>query len=56
MWVGAKENYTLTNENGKTNLHIFMEMEETEANKPMIDMFADMWPKALAKVKALAEA
>lgn len=33
-----------------------MEMEETEANKPMIDMFADMWPKALAKVKALAEA
>lgn len=56
MWAGAKENYTLTNENGKTNLHIFMEMEETEANKPMIDMFAEMWPKALAKVKELAEA
>jgi uncharacterized protein YndB with AHSA1/START domain len=55
MWAGAKENYTLTNENGKTNLHIFMEMDETEANKPMIDMFTDMWPKALAKVKELSE-
>ncbi|RYE33443.1 MAG: hypothetical protein EOP48_30740 [Sphingobacteriales bacterium] len=55
MWAGAKENYTLKNENGKTNLHIFMEMDESEANKPMIDMFAEMWPKALTKVKELAE-
>ena len=55
-WAGAKENYTLTDENGKTNLHIFMEMDESDANKQMIEMFADMWPKALAKVKELAEA
>ena len=55
MWAGAKENYTLTDLGGKTNLHIFMEMDESEANKPMIDMFAGMWPKALAKVKELAE-
>lgn len=55
MWAGAKENYTLTDENGKTQLNIFMEMEESEKNKEMIDMFADMWPKALAKVKELAE-
>ena len=54
-WAGAKENYTLTEADGKTNLHIFMQMEESEANKPMINMFADMWPKALAKVKELAE-
>ncbi|MDQ7948284.1 MAG: SRPBCC domain-containing protein [Pedobacter sp.] len=54
-WAGAKENYTLTDLNGQTNLHIFMEMNETEENKQMIDMFADMWPKALAKVKELAE-
>ncbi|TKC05584.1 SRPBCC domain-containing protein [Pedobacter polaris] len=54
-WAGAKENYTLTDLDGKTNLYIFMEMDESEKNKPMIDMFADMWPKALAKVKELAE-
>jgi len=55
MWAGAKENYTLTDLGGKTNLHIFMEMNESEKNKQMIDMFAGMWPKALAKVKELAE-
>ena len=55
MWAGAKENYTLTEANGKTALAIFMEMDESEKNKQMIDMFADMWPKALAKVKELAE-
>lgn len=56
MWAGAKENYTLTALNDKTNLHIYMEMDESEANKEMIAMFAGMWPKALAKVKELAEA
>lgn len=55
MWAGAKENYTLTEANGKTALAIFMEMDESEKNKQMIDMFADMWPKALTKVKELAE-
>lgn len=55
MWAGAKENYTLTETDGKTALNIFMEMDESEANKPMIDMFAGMWPKALLKVKELAE-
>ncbi len=54
-WAGAKENYTLTDLDGKTNLNIFMEMEESEENKQMIEMFAGMWPKALAKVKELAE-
>ncbi|WP_316787147.1 SRPBCC domain-containing protein [Pedobacter frigiditerrae] len=54
-WAGAKENYTLTDLGGKTNLHIFMEMEESEENTQMIEMFAGMWPKALAKVKELAE-
>lgn len=54
-WAGAKENYTLTDVNGKTLLHVFMEMDESEKNKQMIDMFAEMWPKALDKVKELAE-
>lgn len=55
MWAGAKENYTLTEADGKTTLDIFMEMDESEKNKQMIDMFAKMWPKALIKVKELAE-
>jgi hypothetical protein len=55
-WAGAKENYTLTDLGGKTDLHIFMEMDESEENKQMIEMFGEMWPKALAKVKELAEA
>ena len=54
-WAGAKENYTLTDLAGKTHLHIYMEMDESEKNKEMIDMFADMWPKALTKVKELSE-
>lgn len=54
-WAGAKENYKLTDNNGKTHLHILMEMEETEKNKKIIEMFADMWPKALAIVKELSE-
>ena len=55
MWAGAKENYTLNETDGKTTLNIFMEMDESEANKPMIEMFSEMWPKALVKVKELAE-
>jgi len=54
-WAGAKENYTLSDLGGETHLHVFMEMDESEKNKEMIAMFADMWPKALAKVKELAE-
>lgn len=54
-WAGAKENYTLTDHNGSTSLHVFMEMDNSEQNKPMIEMFEGMWPKALAKVKELAE-
>jgi len=54
-WAGAKENYTLTETEGKTHLHIYMEMEESEKNKQMIEMFSEMWPKALNKVKELAE-
>ncbi|MGF1925020.1 MAG: SRPBCC domain-containing protein [Bacteroidia bacterium] len=55
MWAGAKENYTLTEFEGKTALHIYMEMDESEKNKQMIEMFADMWPKALNLVKELSE-
>ncbi len=52
-WAGAIENYTLTDLNGKTNFQVYMEMNEEE--KEMIGMFEGMWPKAMAKVKELAE-
>ena len=54
-WAGSKESYTLTEADGKTNLSIFMEMDESEKNKDMIAMFGEMWPKALTKVKELSE-
>ena len=54
-WAGAKENYTLNDVNGQTELQVYMEMDESEENKKMIEMFKGMWPKALAKVKELAE-
>jgi hypothetical protein len=49
-WAGAMENYTLKTQDGKTELTI--DMDITEEYK---EMFAQMWPKALAKVKELAE-
>lgn len=51
-WKDGYENYTLTEENGKTKLDIEMIMEphpEYEA------MFSEMWPKALAILQELAE-
>ncbi len=49
-WSGAMENYTLNTVEGKTELII--EMDTIEAYK---DYFQQTWPKALEKVKELAE-
>jgi len=49
-WAGALENYTLKNTNGKTELIVDMDM--TEEYK---DYFIKTWPRALDKVKELAE-
>ena len=49
-WAGSLENYTLKNLNGKTDLVI--DMDITEEFK---DYFLDVWPKALEKVKTMAE-
>lgn len=49
-WSGALENYTLKNADGKTELKV--EMDSVEEFKKY---FTDTWPKALEKVKALAE-
>lgn len=50
-WKGALENYTFKEVDGKTELTIDLDtIDEHE------EMFADMWPKALQKLKEIAEA
>lgn len=49
-WAGAHENYTLKKINDQTELTI--DMDITEEYK---EMFAQIWPKALANVKQLSE-
>lgn len=49
-WAGSLENYTLKTVNGKTELTI--DMDVTNEYK---DYFQKTWPKALDKVKELAE-
>jgi len=50
QWAGALENYTLENKDGNTLLSV--DMDITEEFK---DYFLNTWPKALDKVKQLAE-
>lgn len=49
-WAGAKENYTLGENNGITTLTIDM-----DANSEWKDYFSKTWPKALDKVKEISE-
>lgn len=49
-WVGALENYTLIENSGRTEVHI--DLDSTDRFKKM---FMDVWPKALQKLKELAE-
>lgn len=50
-WSGAHENYTLKEENGTTNLVVDIDITDD-----MIKYFDETWPKALDKLKELAEA
>ena len=50
QWAGAMENYTLTEVDGKTELNVDMDIAEEYK-----DYFLTTWPKALQKVKQLAE-
>lgn len=50
-WAGALENYTFTEDNGKTLLLIDM-----DANQEFKPYFLETWPKALNKLKAICEA
>ena len=49
-WQGAKENYLLTESNGKTRLQVEMDIAEE-----YMDYFEKTFPKALKNVKQLAE-
>jgi uncharacterized protein YndB with AHSA1/START domain len=49
-WSGAIENYTLKDVKGKTELTIDQDIAESYK-----DSFLAMWPKALEKLKMLAE-
>lgn len=50
QWSGSHENYTFVDKNGKTEL--IVEMDITEEFK---EMFEDIWPNALQKLKSLCE-
>lgn len=49
-WAGAKEDYTLTEQNGKTKLLV-----EMDSNDEFKEYFLKTWPLALEKIKELAE-
>ena len=49
-WAGALENYTFKEKSGKTEVTV-----DIDVNDEYKDMFNDMWPKALQKLKELAE-
>lgn len=49
-WTGAHENYTLREANGRTEVLIDMDSDDE-----YVEMFERTWPKALAKLKELAE-
>ena len=50
QWAGSLENYTLNEREGKTELSVDMDI-----NDDYKEMFEDMWPKALQKLKELSE-
>lgn len=49
-WTPAFENYTFKEQDGKTE--VLVDMDTNEEYK---EMFEDMWPKALQKLKEIAE-
>lgn len=49
-WAGALENYTFKEKDGKTEVLV-----DLDSNEEYAEMFNGMWPKALQKLKELAE-
>jgi uncharacterized protein YndB with AHSA1/START domain len=55
IWGSAFENYTFTEQGDQTTLQVDIEMESSPEAKEMKEMFAGMWPNALAKLKEMCE-
>jgi len=53
QWVGAHENYIFKEKDGITKVTI--ELEGEGVHKDMAEMLEGMWPKALQKLKEIAE-
>jgi len=49
-WAGSMENYTLKDANGKTELVV-----DIDINDEWVQYFTETWPKALDKLKDMAE-
>jgi len=49
-WAGALENYTFTEDNGKTLLSV-----DADANYEFMSFFNETWPRALDKLKEICE-
>ena len=49
-WAGALENYTFKKIDGKTEVLV-----DVDINEDFKELFQDIWPKALHKLKELAE-
>jgi hypothetical protein len=49
-WAGSHENYTFRERGDMTEVHVDLDM-----SNEFSEMFQDMWPKALQKLKNLAE-
>ena len=49
-WIGARESYRLSSSGDDTELHVEVDLAEDYSKS-----FGKAWPKALEKVKALAE-
>jgi len=50
VWAGAHENYTLRETDGKTEVKV-----DLDSNEEFKDMFQNTWPKALQRLKEIAE-
>ncbi|MCG6186164.1 SRPBCC family protein [Maribellus maritimus] len=53
-WSGGLENYTFTDQNGKTLLKVDM-ITKTKLDENMSSYFTETWPKALEKLKTICE-
>ena len=53
-WIGGLENYTFTEQNGKTLLEIAM-INKTKLDENMSFYYTETWPKALDQLKKICE-